>query len=344
MSEIALYRKYRPKSFKDVVGQEQVTTVLEASIKKGNISHAYIFAGSRGTGKTSVARIFAAAIGCTPTDLYEIDAASNRGIDEVRAIREAVHTSPMESPYKVYVLDEAHMITPPAWNALLKTLEEPPKYVVFIFATTEIDKIPETVVSRCQTFIFKKPTHQILKSVVEEIAKGEGYSIDKASAELVAFLGDGSFRDAQGILQKVMSASQDKKITIDEVELITGSPKGKLLNSVIEAIEKEDLNEGLKVLHIATGENIDMKLFLRLLIERVRIVMLLRFAKDLEKEISENLTDTDFEFLKELSVKKGSKINSKTLDELLRAYEEINFAAVKELPLELALIRLIAEK
>lgn len=344
MSEIALYRKYRPKSFKEVLGQEQVTAVLEASIKKGNIAHAYIFAGSRGTGKTSVARIFAAALGTTSTDLYEIDAASNRGIDEVRAIREAVHTSPYESTYKVYVLDEAHMLTKDAWNALLKTLEEPPKHVIFILATTEIDKIPETVVSRCQTFIFKKPNHLILKSVVQDIAKGEGHTIDKASAELIATLGDGSFRDTESILQKVISSSSDKKISINEVELITGSPKGTLLNSVIEAIEVEDLNEALKSLHLAIEQNIEMKLFLRLLIERVRIVLLLRFAKDLEKEISESLTESDFKFLTDLAHKKSSKINSKTLDELLRAYEEINFAAVKELPLELALIRLIGEK
>jgi len=343
MSEIALYRKYRPKTFKDVVGQEQVTSVLEASIRKNNTTHAYIFAGSRGTGKTSVARIFATALGTTASDLYEIDAASNRGIDEVRAIREAVHTLPYESPHKVYVLDEAHMLTKDAWNALLKTLEEPPKHVIFILATTEIDKIPDTVVSRCQTFIFKKPNHIILKGVIEDIAKGEGYKIDRASTELIATLGDGSFRDTESILQKVMSSSQDKKISIEEVELITGSPKGTLINSIIEAIEENDANAALKALHQALEQNIEMKLFLRLLIERVRIVLLLRFAKDLEKEISESLTENDFKFLKDLAQKKGSKINSKTLDELLRAYEEVNFADSKELPLELSLVRLIGE-
>lgn len=344
MSEIALYRKYRPKTFAEVKGQDSVVKVLEASIKKGAIGHAYIFGGSRGTGKTSVARIFASEIGCTPTDLYEIDAASNRGIEEVRIIREAVHTLPFESPYKVYLLDEAHMLTPPAWNALLKTLEEPPRHVIFILATTDPDKIPETILSRCQIFSFKKPTHLILKSVVEDIAKSEGYSIDKPSAELVAFLGDGSFRDAQSILQKIISFSSDKKINLSEVELVTGAPKRALLNAVIEGIEEKKIEKALKSIGEATAQNIDMKVFLRLLLERLRATLLLRFAKDLEREIQENFSDTDFEFLKKISRNKNSNINSKTLDELLRAYEEINFAAVKELPLELALIRLVGEQ
>src|SRR3989344_5950244 len=136
MSEVALYRKYRPEKYKEVIGQDHVVKVLEASLKLGNISHAYLFAGSRGTGKTSVARIFAREIGTSQNDLYEIDAASNRGIDDVRAIREAVGTLPFESKYKVYIVDEVHMLTKEAFNALLKTLEEPPSYVVFILATT----------------------------------------------------------------------------------------------------------------------------------------------------------------------------------------------------------------
>src|SRR3989344_7663691 len=139
MSE-TLYRKYRPKSFKEVLGQEQVVKVLEASIKNKKISHAYLFAGSRGTGKTSVARIFANELGVVSEDLYEIDAASNRGIEDIRALREGVQTLPFRSPYKVYLIDEAHMLTREAWNALLKTLEEPPSHVIFIFATTELQK------------------------------------------------------------------------------------------------------------------------------------------------------------------------------------------------------------
>ena len=175
MSE-TLYRKYRPHTFKDVLGQEAVVSALETSISKDSLAHAYIFAGSRGTGKTSIARIFAKALETSEDDIYEIDAASNRGIDDIRAIRDAVHTLPFRSKYKIYIIDEAHMLTKDAWNALLKTLEEPPKHVIFIMATTELEKIPETILSRCETFAFRKPTEKILKEVIER------HSADSATA------------------------------------------------------------------------------------------------------------------------------------------------------------------
>ena len=225
MSETALYRKYRPQKFSEVFGQENIVKVLESSIKLGNIAHAYIFSGSRGTGKTSIARIFAKEIGTSTNDIVEIDAASNTGVDDIRAINESVSTLPFESKYKVYILDEAHMLSKQAWNALLKTIEEPPKHVIFILATTEFNKIPETIISRCQTFAFKKPTQKVLKEVITAIAKKEKFTIDSVSCELIALLGDGSFRDAQSILQKVISASKDNEVTLEEVELVTGSPK-----------------------------------------------------------------------------------------------------------------------
>src|SRR5512141_218689 len=149
MAHQSLYRIHRPSTFKEVVGQEQVTKPLEEAVKAKKIGHAYLFAGSRGLGKTSIARIFAHEIGCSDRDLYEIDAASNNSVEDIRALTEGVYTLPFESPYKVYVLDEAHMLSKSAWNALLKTLEEPPSYVVFILATTELSKVPETVQSRC---------------------------------------------------------------------------------------------------------------------------------------------------------------------------------------------------
>lgn len=340
MSEVALYRKYRPKKFKDVLGQEHVVKVLEASIKNDTVSHAYIFAGSRGTGKTSVARILANELKVSPEDIYEIDAASNRGIDEIRAIREAVHTLPYRSPYKVYILDEAHMLTKDAWNALLKTLEEPPEHVIFILATTELEKVIETVISRCQVFTFKKPNQKILKQVVADIAKSEGFKLEPASADLIAMLAEGSFRDAESILQKVISASSDKKVSLAEVELITGAPKSKLLNDVIGSIETGNIDSGLAAIRAAARENIDMNVFLRLLLERVRVILLLRFAKDMEKELNQELTDEDFAFLKAAAENKNSKIKSDTLSELLSAAEQTMYASVPELPLELALVKL----
>jgi DNA polymerase III subunit gamma/tau len=152
MNDQALYRKYRPAAWKDVRGQDDVVKTLEHAIAEKQLSHAYLFSGGRGTGKTTIARIFAASIGCKPVDLYEIDGASNRKIDDIRELREAVKTMPFESPYKVYIIDEVHMLTTEAFNALLKTLEEPPVHVVFILATTDREKVPDTIVSRCQSF------------------------------------------------------------------------------------------------------------------------------------------------------------------------------------------------
>ncbi len=340
MSEIALYRKYRPQSFGEVVGQEHVVKVLEGSIKLGNISHAYLFSGSRGTGKTSIARIFARAIGCSANDLYEIDAASNRGIDDIREIRSSVDTLPFESPYKVYIIDEVHMLTKEAFNALLKTLEEPPKHAIFILATTETDKLPETVVSRCQTFSFKKPSQKVLKDVVAATAKAEGCTIDNAGAELIALLGDGSFRDTLGVLQKVISSNPKKKISIEDIETVTGAPRGTVVNDFLAALNAGDKTGGLQAIAKAGDNNIDMKVYLKLILQKLRYALILRNARELEGKIKEETTEEDFEFLKSLASAKDGKINSATLLEFLNVYDLLGKSYIEELPLELALIKL----
>lgn len=340
MTQIALYRKYRPQNFKDVLGQEHIVKVLEGSVTLGNISHAYLFAGSRGTGKTSIARIFAKAIGCSGNDLYEIDAASNRGIDNIRELRDAVNTLPFESPYKVYIIDEAHMLTKEAFNALLKTLEEPPKHAVFILATTEIDKLPETVVSRCQVFTFKKPSQKILKELVLNLAKKEGFKLEPSSADLIALLGEGSFRDTQGILQKIISFSKDKKISAEEVEQVAGAPRAGLVNDFIKSVDDKDLSKGLEAIKSAVSNNIDMLVYLKLILRKMRAILLLKYAKNMEVSLKEEYSEEDFNFLKELSTKKESNINSKTLLEILTAYDAVSRANIPELPLELALIKI----
>src|SRR3989344_3408433 len=172
MAHQSLYRIHRPATFAEVVGQEQVTKPLEEAAKSKKIGHAYLFAGSRGPGKSSRALIFASAIGCTENDLYEIDAASNNSVEDIRALTDGVYTLPFASPYKVYILDEVHMLSKGAWNAFLKTLEEPPSHAVFILATTELEKVPETVQSRCQVFEFKKPPRAVLAKMTVAAAPG----------------------------------------------------------------------------------------------------------------------------------------------------------------------------
>src|SRR3989344_7095124 len=230
---MALYRKYRPQSFKEVLGQDHVVKVLEGALKQGNIAHAYLFAGSRGTGKTSVARILAKEAGCTDKDLYEIDAASNRGIDDIRELREGVNVLPFESRYKVYVIDEVHMLTKEAFNALLKTLEEPPPHVLFMLATTEIDKLPETIISRCKVFQFKKPGLDELRQVITTASKKEGRQLEPLATDLIALLGDGSYRDALGVLQKTFGVTADKKNLPALVWTILRAPPPHLTSPVI---------------------------------------------------------------------------------------------------------------
>ena len=332
-----LYRKYRPQEFDDVIGQDHVVKVLKGAVELGNVAHAYLFSGTRGTGKTSMARILSRAIGTSGNDLTELDAASNRGIDDVREIRDSVNTLPFESKYKVYIIDEVHMLTKDAWNAFLKTLEEPPAHVVFILATTELEKVPETVVSRCQTFQFKSPNLATLRDFALAIAKKEGASLDSAAAELVALLGDGSFRDAHGILEKVLSSTTDKKITREEVEGVTGAPKAQLVKDILESIVEKNLEKGMKAIALAGEANADMKLFSKLILERLRFLFLLRLRAGMDQYIGSQVSEDDFAFLKDLAAKAGKDLTSDVLLKFIEAYESSGRTSIPELALELAL-------
>lgn len=336
----ALYRKYRPQTFAEVRDQEHIIKVLEGAIKKGAIPHALLFSGTRGTGKTTLARIFAKAIGTSSVDLYEIDAASNRGIDDIRELKEAVHTVPYESKYKVYIIDEVHMLTKEAFNALLKTLEEPPAHVVFILATTEEEKLLDTILSRCQVFRFRSPSRAVLAKIVTDIAKQEGFVLKPAAADLIAIAADGSFRDALGVTQKVMLASGDVIGEADEVASIIGAPKSEIIQSLLKALQEKNTEAGLLAIKEAVTAHVEMKLFARLLLEHIRAVMLLRHQPSQAEEILSAFGEGAQTLLKSLASEKTSPINSQLLLRLLSAIEGVERSPLPQLPLEIAVIEL----
>ena len=281
--------------------------------------------------------------GGTLVDIYEIDAASNRGIDDIRAIRDAVNTLPSHSQYKIYIVDEVHMLTKEAFNALLKTLEEPPAYVIFMLATTELEKIPETIISRCEVYRFKKPTVEVLSKQVQDVAKQEGFEISKASAELVALMGDGSFRDTLGALQKVIGMSKDKKLDDEEVRNALGAPSKTLIHDFVDALASKDIDIALSTIEKVKVLNLSVTTYCDLVLRTLRFALLVRYAKSMHENIKADVGEDEFEYLLEKSKDAKSGISSATISEFLKAREEMNISALPELPLELAVIRILAE-
>ena len=243
---------------------------------------------------------------------------------------------PFNSPYKCYIIDEAHMLTAPAWNALLKTLEEPPAHALFVLATTERDKVPDTIESRCEVYVFKQPGREMLVAAIEDIAAREGFSVERAGAELVALLAEGSFRDALSILQKVLSSADGKKVSMADIEKISGAPQSELVRQILAAFAKKDTSAGLRAIRQAIGDNVDARTLTRLLIHRMRVVLLMRNAPDLARELAEELTEADRALATELSAE--SAVNSDMLRRVLEAHAQMAYASVPHLPLELALI------
>jgi len=340
MAHQSLYRAYRPHTFKDVIGQDHVVIPLETQIKEGKVGHAYLFTGSRGLGKTSIARIFARELKTDERDIYELDAASNNGVDEIRALNESVHTLPFNSERKVYILDEAHMLSKSAWNAFLKTLEEPPAHVILILATTELEKVPDTVRSRCQVFQFKKPTRASLSLLVREVGKKEGYTIEPAAADLIGMLGDSSYRDVLSVLEKALASSTDKKLTREETEKATGAPRHALVHALALALSEGNQEKALITIRTVFDQGIDMQLYLALVLEYVRQVLLLRHAPELRKDIESELGEDVASEALSLATNTDSKLTHKTLSVFLEASSRMRFAPTPSLPLELAVFEL----
>ncbi|MBU2103859.1 DNA polymerase III subunit gamma/tau [Patescibacteria group bacterium] len=338
MRHQSLYRVYRPQNFKEVVGQDDVVQPLLAQIEGKKVGHAYLFAGSRGLGKTSIARIFAKELKVHERDVYELDAASHNGVDEVRSLNDSIYTLPFASEYKVYILDEAHMLSKSAWNALLKTLEEPPAHVIIILATTELDKVPETVRSRCQVFNFKKPSRSGLAKLVQSIAKKEGVVLESAAADLISLLGDGSYRDALSVLEKALSAGDGKTLSRVQVEQATGAPRHALVHGLATAVSTGDTAGALEVIHQAQKATIDMQLYLMLVLEYLRQILLMRHAPELRKEIQEELGEDAYKEAEILAGAKDSLLTHTALGVFLDAASRIRFSPVPALPIELAVL------
>lgn len=335
-----LYRTYRPQKWTEVIGQDHIVDALTEAISSERVAHAYLFSGTRGTGKTTTARIFAKSIKTADEDIYEIDAASNRGIDDIRELREHVSVMPFSSKYKVYIIDEVHMLSKDAWNALLKTLEEPPAHVIFILATTELDKVPETIISRCQSFTFRRPNREVLRQQVSTVAKKEGYTLDAGAADLIALLGDGSFRDALGTLEKVIAASKDKKLTREEVEIITGAPKAELINSFIAAVISKNTDSALSALSKAESASLSMNTFATLVLEKMRFILLVQHSSGSKSAVEDRVSPDDWKFISEQAEKKS--LSPQILSIFIDATEKVSRARIESLPLELGVVEACA--
>jgi DNA polymerase-3 subunit gamma/tau len=352
MGSEVFYRKWRPQTLSEVLGQEPVTQTLRHAVESGKIAHAYLFCGPRGTGKTSMARILAKAVNCPnqaggepcnacdmcrsitegrALDVIEIDAASNRGIDEIRSLREKANYAPSLAHYKVYIIDEVHMLTEAACNALLKTLEEPPPHVIFVLATTEAHKVIATIVSRCQRFNFHRLQQTAIMDKLKLICKKEGIHIEPGSLELIARAATGSLRDAENILQQTI-AYYGNQIELDQIQAELGISWDSRVRQLARCVVSRDVAAGLKVINSLNSDGVDLRQFNVGLIEYLRGLLL-------SKSRCEEALDVTSEDLAEM----GSLATNATLDYLLKAvksFSSIDFRSdnYSALSLELALL------
>jgi DNA polymerase-3 subunit gamma/tau len=376
MSE-TLYRKYRPQKFSEIIGQKHIVQTLSNALKNNRVGQAYLFTGPRGTGKTTMARLLAKAINCAnlvseeragtklsirreadtsfvepcgqckickniadgrSLDVIEIDAASNTGVDNIRELRETVNLPPTEAKYKVYIIDEVHMLSTGAWNALLKTLEEPPAHVVFILATTEIHKVPETVLSRVQRFDFARlPMENIIEKLVS-IAEKEKIKVKRDALEMIALSAEGGMRDAESLFAQVI-ALEDKNITAKEVEEILGTSDHQLIEKMANLVLAKKTNEGLELVNQIANDGFDLEIFCKALLNYFRQVMIISVDPKLVSAFSFELTSEQKEKIKALASETKTQDILLVIDAFLEAKTKIKSSFIPQLPLEIAIVK-----
>ena len=366
MINLVLYRKYRPQTFAEVVGQDHVIKTLTSALKTGKVAHAYLFAGPRGTGKTTVARLLAKAVNCLDDssyepcnkcescleimngralDLIEIDAASNRGIDEIRELRERVRFTPSRGKYKVFVIDEAHQLTKEAFNALLKTLEEPPAHAIFVLATTEPYKMLPTILSRVQRFDFKKVSLPDIIKRLGMIAQKEKIKVSEKALRIIALNSEGYMRDAESMLGQVIafsasSADKSGEITIEDIENILGIVDINLAIKFIDLLANKKSSEALSFIDKFVNQGYDLVQFVESLINYSRKLLLIRVNKDLSKLIKEELSqeqlNTALKQAEEFSLQELSKM----LEIFIEALYRMKRSSFPQIEIELAVVEI----
>ncbi|HOW12832.1 MAG TPA: DNA polymerase III subunit gamma/tau [Candidatus Pacearchaeota archaeon] len=371
MKNLVLYRKYRPQTFKEIIGQEHIVKTLSNAISRDMISHAYLFSGPRGSGKTTLARIFAKSINChnrkegeyepcnkcnscleimegRSMDLIEIDAASNRGIDEIREIRDGIKFSPIKEKYKIFILDEAHQLSKEAFNALLKTLEEPPAHAIFILATTEIHKMIPTIISRCQRFDFRKLTMEEIVKRLEFICQKENIKIDKKALELIALNSQGAMRDAESLLDQVLTYAgvmkENEIIKVEDIKDLLGIVDINLISQFVDLLIEKKASEAVFFINNIFEKGYDLNEFVKSLISYLRQVMIMKINPEIINPIIIGLTKEEQEKIRIQASKFKEEELKNILNIFLNAENKMKYSPILQLPLELAVVEITLKK